>query len=94
MEFLLNHWEKIATLIGVFVSFFAGLKTQKIENYKRASEIYSQMIGNLENDFNTRFKSLNGYVTQLEQMNTKLHSIIDKQQKDLDKYIQKYGTDI
>lgn len=94
MDFIFNHWEKIATIIGVFVSFFAGLKTQKIENYKRAFEINSQMIGTVTNDFNARIQSLNEYITQLEQMNTKLHSIIDKQQKDLDKYIRKYGTDI
>lgn len=94
MEFVFNHWEKIITIIGVFVSFFAGLKTQKIENYKRAFEINSQIVGTVTNDFNTRIKSLNEYIIQLEEMNTKLHSIIDKQQKDLDKYIKRYGSEI
>ena len=67
---------------------------QKLENYKRAFDINAEMIEGVKNDFIARIGSLNQYIKQLEQMNTKLHEIIEKQQKELDKYITKYGKDI
>ncbi len=67
---------------------------QKIENYNRAFEINSEMIESVKSDFLARIQSLSEYIAQLEQMNKKLHKIIATQQEKLDKYINKYGTDI
>ncbi|CAL2114137.1 conserved hypothetical protein [Tenacibaculum sp. 190130A14a] len=67
---------------------------QKLENYKRAFDINAEMIESIKSDFMSRIGSLHQYIEQLEQMNTKLHDIVAKQQKELDKYITKYGKDI
>lgn len=67
---------------------------QKLENYKRAFEINSEMIESVKSDFLARIQSLSQYIEQLEQMNKKLHGIIAMQQEKLDKYSSKYGADI
>ncbi|AZJ34406.1 hypothetical protein D6T69_14375 [Tenacibaculum singaporense] len=67
---------------------------QKLENYKRAFDINAEMIESIKSDFMARIGSLHQYIEQLEHMNTKLHSIVAKQQQELDKYITKYGKDI
>ena len=67
---------------------------QKLENYKRAFEINSEMIESVKSDFLARIQSLSAYIEQLEQMNKKLHQIIAEQQERLDKYSSKYGVDI
>ncbi len=67
---------------------------QKLENYKRAFEINSEMIESVKSDFLARIQSLSAYIKQLEQMNRKLHQIIAEQQEKLEDYNSKYGTDI
>ncbi len=67
---------------------------QKLENYKRAFEINSEMIESVKSDFLARIQSLSEYIAQLEQMNKKLHGIIAVQQEKLEKYSSKYGTEL
>ncbi|MGG8495963.1 hypothetical protein ACQY1Q_06080 [Tenacibaculum sp. TC6] len=106
IQYLPDSFRPFVLLFLIAVSFFFGLRLRllevksasnkadqlKMENFKRGFEINSELIEAIKEDFNDRITSLKDHISQLEEMNTKLHNLLIKERETLDKYVQKYGN--
>lgn len=106
VQFLPESIRPLILLFLIAISFVGGfclrlleVKTAagkadqlKMENVKRGFEINSEIMEAIKSDFNDRITSLKDHISQLEEMNTKLHKLLLKERETLDKYVQKYGN--
>ncbi|MFL0083696.1 hypothetical protein V2647_06875 [Tenacibaculum maritimum] len=104
--FLEDNWQPITQTIGGAIIFILGRKTRKVnsreaeflayqkklETYQREFDLKSGMLENLKKDYEARYVMLESNLEKVIAQNSKLESIILKQEKEIEEYEKKFGS--